>query len=1164
MIKYLYKISKWPRIIFAVILLLSINEKSLAWQNNQFPDLAFASTTSQWRSSTHFDQLSTIERKFEVNFYFENDEWLKQIHLQDTPFYSLEDLFNQLSSHGYSAEKISKSKYAIKKNELKHKEVFGIFLGQILDADTSKPLIGATVLVKGSTSGAVTDLDGNFNVNAPGDEVKLVISYIGYITKEIDVTSSQKTVVMLKQRISDLDGVVVTAIGLEANKRELGYSIDKVDTDAIEKSNETNLVSAISGKVAGVMITSASGSPGASANIRIRGNKSLRGNNQPLFVVDGVPIDNSSSGNGTAGVDNSNRAIDINPNDIKEMSVLKGPAATALYGIRAANGAVIISTKRGQVGKASVGFNSTFSINEVNKLPEGQGLYSQGRPSGGEFNYRGPETREPNSWGPLLSDLEFDGDPNYPYDKNGRLVPKGDGNGQPANSYDAYNALFVKGITTDNNFNVSGGTDAVTYYFSAGKLYQTGTVPNADFQRTSLKGNFNAKLTDKLELGFSANYINSGGYRIQRGSNIGGVTSGVFRNPPSFDIGNALTGRDAADNKASYILPNGEQRSYRGNGNYDNPFWSLSKIPYVDDVNRVIGNTSLKYTVNDWLRFSYKLGLDTYTDERNFGWDINSSSNPNGNVQQSAANSTNLNSDFLILINKKLGQNWRMNATLGHNYFSSEYRSQATEGIDLLVPDFLHISNASTIFGYQYIDRRKVFGVFGDFRFNYKDFLFFNFTGRNDWSSTLPKDNNSFFYPTLSTGLELMDAFQINENPILSYAKIRGSFGYVGNDAPLYSTGTYYVNAEVGGDPLLGSNNFPAFGVNAFERSVQIGNKNLKAELTSTLELGTNLQFFEGIVDFDFTWYKSNTTDQVVALTIPAATGFGTIVRNAGTVENKGVEISLGLALLNKANFSWNIDGTFTKYKTLVADLPDGIDNISIANFSAIQSLNVEGQPFGVLNGTRWKRNENGERIIGSDGFPVMDENQGIIGDPNPDWFAGIRNALNYKGLSLSFLLDIRHGGDIWNGTKGSMDYLGTSRETGDRRDLDNFVFDGVTENGEVNTIAVSLADPGDGLAGIFWRKYGSLGLAEDQIEDGSWFRLRELTLGYDLPKSLLAKLRLQSANFSVYGRNLLLITDYSGVDPETNLRGDSNSTGWDYYNLPNTRSYGASLSVKF
>ncbi|PZX52686.1 SusC/RagA family TonB-linked outer membrane protein [Algoriphagus chordae] len=1159
--KYLYKLSSWPRNAFAVFLLVSICESTFARQVDQTSSLALATGNGSWRSIEPMAKLAEIEQKFGVNFYFENDEWIKNIRYVNSPNYKLKDLFNELNSLGYSATKISADNYAIKKVDT---EAFGEFSGQVLDFDTNEPLIGATILVKGTTSGAVTDLDGNFQLEASGDAVKLVVSYAGYIPKEIDATSSEKIVVLLKQRISDLDGVVVTAIGLEANKRELGYSIDNLDTDAITKSNETNLVSAISGKVAGVMITSASGSPGASANIRIRGNKSLRGNNQPLFVVDGVPIDNSSSGNGTAGVDNSNRAIDINPNDIKDMSILKGPAATALYGIRAANGAVIITTKRGQVGKASVGFNTTFSVNEVNKLPEGQRLYSQGRPSGGTFNYRGPETGEANSWGPLLSDLEFDGATDYPYDQNGRLVAKGTGNGQAANSYDAYDALFVKGITTDNNLNVSGGTEVVTYYFSAGKLYQTGIVPNADFQRTSLKGNFNAKLTEKLELGFSANYINSGGYRIQRGSNIGGVTSGVFRNPPSFDIGNGLTGRDAASNESSYMLPNGEQRSYRGNGNYDNPFWSLNKIPYVDDVNRIIGNTSLKYAVNDWLTFSYKLGLDTYSDERNFGWDINSSSNPNGNVQQSIAKSTNLNSDFLILIDKELGQNWTMNATLGHNYFSSEYLSQSAEGIDLLVPDFLNISNASTIFASQYIDRRKVYGVFGDFRFNYKGFLFINLTGRNDWSSTLPEDNNSFFYPTISTGLELMDAFHIKENPFLSYAKLRASFGYVGNDAPIYSTGTYYVNAEVGGDPLLGSNNFPAFGVNAFERSAQIGNKDLKAELTSTLELGTNLQFFDGIVDFDFTWYKSNTTDQVVALTIPAATGYGTIVRNAGRIENEGVEISLGLSLINRSDFQWSIDGTFTKYKTLVAELPDGIDNINIANFSAIQSLNVEGQPFGILNGTRWKRNDEGERIIGSDGFPIMDEDQGIIGDPNPDWFAGIRNVVAYKGLSLSFLLDIRQGGDIWNGTKGSMDYLGTSKLTGDMRDLDNFIFEGVTENGEVNTTPVSLADPSSGLAGIFWRKYGSLGLAEDQIEDGSWFRLRELTLGYDLPQSVLEKIGLQSANFSVYGRNLLLITDYSGVDPETNLRGDSNATGWDYYNLPNTRSYGASLSVKF
>ncbi|MCB0668819.1 MAG: SusC/RagA family TonB-linked outer membrane protein [Saprospiraceae bacterium] len=1037
--------------------------------------------------------------------------------------------------------------------------------GSVHDAFTGDPLIGVSISIKEYPStGGSSDIDGSFSLQVPDDATTLVFSYIGYVTREVPIVTTAPMEILMDVSVNQLNEVVVTAVGIEANKRALGYSISELESEDIINSNEANLVSALSGKTAGVMITSASGSPGASANIRIRGNKSINGSNQPLIIVDGLPIDNTSSGNGSVGVDVSNRAIDINPNDIETVSILKGPAATAMYGIRAANGALVITTKKGKEGKPVISLRSSYGISEINKTIARQFTYAQGTFMGGEALYRGPETGEANSYGPPLSELEFDGDPNYEYDRNGRLVPLGTGNGKPALLYDPEGDFFDYGSTFDNNVSVSGGNERLRYYTSLGSLTQHGIVPTSTWSRHSFKGNFDISLNDRFTVSTNTSVVKSGGDRKTRGNALSGVSIGLYRTPISFDNGNGLTGKEAADFPGAYIFPDGLQRAYRGSDRYDNPYWSINRVPFTDDVNRVIQGVGLAYQLADGLILSYKVGMDHYSDKRNSAWDIHSGSEVNGRVEYRSILSTDINSDLLLTYDRDLGKGFDINATIGHNIFNSNYNVRNTNGVELTKQGFFHISNAINIESSETIARRRLFGVYGDIKLGWKNIAYLNFTGRNDWSSTLPEQNNSFFYPTISGGLEFTELLGITDHPILSYGKIRASYGQVGNDAGIYLTENYYQQAAADGDNLLPANDFPGFGTNAFERSLVLGNADLKAEKTTTIELGADLKLFKGRLDLDFTYYKATTTDLIVEAQVSAASGFTIAPVNAGEILNEGIEVVLGLTPYKTENFRWDLDLNFTKSKNIVTELPEGIEQISLATFSALSSLIVEGEPYGVLVGTAYKRNESGELVIGADGWPLVNTEQIKVGNPNPDWIGGLRNSLSYKGLVLTALLDVRKGGDIWNGTKGVLDYLGVGFESGRDREVTGFVYDGVTESGERNTVPVDFANPANGTGGIKWRRNGFLGLAEDNIENGGWVRLRELALSYNLPQKWITKLKLIGAGISLSGRNIWLKTDYSGVDPETNLRGDSNDTGWDYFNLPNTRSYTFSLNLKF
>lgn len=1043
--------------------------------------------------------------------------------------------------------------------------------GKVID-DTGEGVPGATVLVKGTTNGFITDIDGNYSLTVSDNDV-LVISFVGYVTQEIPVGSRTVIDVSLETNLTELQEVVVTAAGIEANKRELGYSIQNVDADEVRQANETNFVSALSGKVAGVQVTSSGGSPGAAAQIRIRGNKTVQGSNAPLFVIDGVPIDNSTfntsdapdddpANRGSGGVGNSNRAIDINPNDVESLTVLKGPAATVLYGIRAANGAVVITTKKGSKNSAAkVSYNFGYTVDKVNKLPDLQREYAQGAVVGGVPTFAAAMTgsTERTSWGPRFSDLSYSSTPSV-WDSNGLIVLATDptATGVTPRSYDNPDLFFVDGSTFTHNVSVQGGTEKTSYYFSVGRLDQTGIMPNSDFGRTSLKLTTSTEIAKNLSATVSATYIKSGGKKVQNGSNTSGVMLGLLRTSPNFD------------NSAGYEFPDGTQRAYRGGSIYDNPFFTVNKNFATDEVNRVIGYTQLTYDPLPWLNITYRVGTDTYGDDRIFRNAINSSTLQNGQVINQTIRSTDLNSDLLATVRKDINEKLNTSFTIGHNYYKKDLHLNRIDGRGLASPDFFNIAAAQSVNVSERVEEKQLFGLYGTLTVNYDNQIYVNLSGRNDWSSTLPESNNSFFYSAASIGWDFTQTLNMN-SAILNYGKLRASWGQVGNDPGFAVTSNGFTQAQVF-DGWTNPNGvlFPAFGVNSFISNGLLGNQDLVAEKTTTTEFGGDFQFLDGRIGLDVTYFNAETTDAILNVTLPSASGFQQRAINSAEITNKGIEAALTASVVNKGDFSYDIGVNFTRIRNEVVALAEGINVLTIDPFGTQRV--VAGFAFGTFFGTRFLRDDQGNMVINpADGMPYEDPTEGVVGDPNPDYLLGIRNTVSYKNFTLSFLLDIRQGGDVYNGTKGVLNNFGVGAETLDRND--RVIFPGVlgSTDGSGNVTATTTPNNVEVVKGgtdggtNFYSNYGFVNLTELTVEDGSWVRMRDVSVSYNLPGSMLGKTPFSRASVTLNARNLFLITDYSGIDPETNLTGDSsNVIGYDYFNNPNTKSYGVNVNLTF
>lgn len=1054
--------------------------------------------------------------------------------------------------------------------------------------ENGDPLVGVTVTVKGTTRGTVTKSGGSYVITVPENARILVFRFVGTVTKEVRIGSSDIINVTLSEDAIYTSEVVVTAIGLEREKKSLGYSIEELKSSQIEQAKTTNLVNAITGKVAGVNVTSSSGVPGSSSFITIRGISSLTGSNQPLFVIDGIPIDNSMSYSGNPddgnnnllfGAAQSNRAIDIAPEDIESMTVLKGPAATALYGIRAASGAIIITTKRGRVGPSAqinITAGVSYGLEQVNKLPEMQQKWAQGL----NGVYQGPETMRAQSWGPNLADLRYDASIPNKFDKNGTIVSATQApTGKQVMPYDNLDYFYGTGQTLNANFALTGGSEFGSFYLSVAenKTFE-GIVPRSDFERTSFRFNGDAKIASFLKAGANLNYIKSGGTRIQQGSNVSGVMLSLLRNPNTFDISNGFGSEGAYNEEAYMFLPQRTQRTSRGETGdgrvrYDNPFWTVNMNPFSDEVNRIIGNVQLDFTLSDMFSFLSRFGGDHYTDSRRQIFAIHSNNMLPGQVALDEIASTDINWDNILSMNYTFNDDLSMKFLLGHNIYQSEGKTFYIQGDELIIPEFYHISNTVSQIVRNGYGKLRRSALYGDLTFNYMDWLYVNGALRNEWSTTLPEDNNSFLFGTANLSFVFTEAFaEVFKNTPISFGKFRANYAVVGKDAPVYSTFTPYIQGTYA-DGWTNGISFPFKGQVGFVKGDILGNTMLTPEITKSWEVGLGMNFLNDRVGFDFTYYNSTGYDQIFSVPINVSTGYWRQVMNAGQISNKGFELLFNMTPVLEKDFRWDLMLNFAKNTNNVDKLAEGVDNLFLGGFVSASVRAVAGLPYGSIFGGGFLRDDNGNLVIDDQeffeedgeqipnpnyGYPIITGEEYSFGTYLPDWTMGITNSFKIFGFNLSFLLDIRQGGVMWNGTRGAMVTFGTAKETEDRGS--DKVFVGVKQSdGSQNNIIVNpdqnwyLGNGG-----------GFSGNTEDFVEQTSFVRLRNVTLSYTIPKNFWGSYNIPDMTLYFTGVNLWLSTDYKGIDPETSLMGAFNAQGIDYFNMPNTKSYVFGVNFNF
>ena len=933
----------------------------------------------------------------------------------------------------------------------------GRITGTVTD-EAGLPLPGANVQLIEMERGVATSTEGRYElIGVPAGEHTVRVSFIGFVPLEEQLTlAAGQTLtydVTLRTDVTELGEVVVTALGIERETRSLGYAVQEVEGAALAEAATSNVVNALAAKTAGVQVTSSSGQPGKASRIVIRGSTSLLGNNQPLFVVDGIPISNAEDEN-QAGPGFSivlaggttNRAVDLDPNAIEEVSVLKGAAATALYGSRAANGAVLITTKNGQTGQArpriTVSSRMRFDENVVtgfqDQFLQGQnGFYQNGLPEDrggyvepGAVDIDGvPITTTTTSlnWGPHKDEVS-----QQVIDDLGAIETS-----------DPRSDFFETGLVAENSLSISGGTSSSNYFLSLSDLRQEGTVPNTKLDRTSMLAKFGIDFTNNLRAQSSVNYIKTNNNFLLEGNGPRSYWYTLMRAPISFDL-------------REFEFEDGAQRLFSESQSFNNPFWLSENQRYGSDVDRFIASTNVSYQILPWLTVRERFGIDTYNDTRKEEINIGTRSRQDGSMFDQKITRTEVNSDLTLQAERSLGEDFGLSATLGNNLNSRYYQYSLVTGTSLGVPDFYNVANASVVTGAEQRERQALVSVYGQASVDYQNYLFLTLTGRNDWSSTLPSDNNSYFYPSASLGFVFTEAFaNVFENTPISFGKVRTSLAQIGSDAPVYSLSTVYLQANPG-DGQRGNVNFPFNGQNGFLLDNDLGNPELKPEISTEYEVGLDLRFLGERARLDMAYYNRTTVDQIFPVEIAPSTGFRQRLVNAGEVKNYGWEVTVGGLPIVTPSFEWDVQVNWSTNTTEVVELAEGVESIFLVGFTSPQIRATPGKDgYGVIWAPTLLRNEmldepfagvsDDALVIGDNGLPIQTGQDGVIGHVQPDWLANLRTGLSYKGLRVSALFDMRQGGDILNFDHFYSVFGGTAEITENRGTTT--VWDGVNVN---------------------------------------------------------------------------------------------------------------------
>jgi TonB-linked SusC/RagA family outer membrane protein len=1070
----------------------------------------------------------------------------------------------------------------------------GTTISGTVTTDAGVPLPGATVLIQGTTTGAHTDDAGRYVIVVPADRANgqsgvLVARVIGYSARTVPIVLTAGSTI--NQNFSlivnplNLDAVLVTGAGTSTTRERLTTTINTVDSSALTRAaNPQNVVSALAAQAPNVEVRTQSGEPGASASIKIRGAASLSGTNQPLFVVDGQPIDNQTfstqsmaNGSGSAsGADASsvapNRASDINPADIESIQILKSSAAAAIYGARAANGVVLITTKSGTPGATKYTVSSTETFDRVNMPDVLQHQFVQGL-NGTAATCGGPDCSVARySWGPAATA------------------------GTPL--FDHSNELFDTGVTADNNLQVSGGNDRTTFFASGGLMNQNGYLkgPNNKYNRATIRLKGTQQINSKFKIGGNLSYIDTRGKYIQKGSNLSGVMLGALRTPPNFD------------NTDTY-LPNGLQRAYRfPNATsvaamenavyYDNPFFVLDNPGNRSELGRAVSNLTADWTPLDWLSVNETLGADYYNDWRLESLPLTSGGDAVGNVTRNDINNLEIDHNLIATAKHTFGTNTDLTFTVGQNLNSRRIRQEYAFGEQLIAPTPYNIQNTITPRVQEYRALRHIEAYFGQAELSMFDQLVLNLGLRNDGFSTFGSANPRANYPKASAAWTFSNLINNRDRTgLFSYGKLHVAYGETGKEPPAYAavtalSSTTFFTLSGFGDALKSGIN----GQGALSTSTIVGNPNLKPERNKETEIGADFAFLNSKIDLSATGYNKKGSDIILSAPINAsATGSNQQVLNAATITNKGLELTLNLHPLQRPDASWDIGVQYGKNKGNVQSL-NGAQFITynLEGFNGAIGASAIGFAPGVIQGSDFVRcgrgitnvavtgmgvvadidalcgsAPKGALFLGPDGLPVPDATQRIIADPNPKYTMSYSSSMRWHKLSLSGLLDVRKGGSVWNGTRGVLDFFGTGIDTKNRTNPNgqygvNYALKNYPTTAGPGKSVVPFQSPDD------WQNWflgdgGGFGSVGAQfVEDGSFAKLREISLTYTLDNQTFRNLTgFSSADIRIAGRNLKTWTKYTGFDPEVNLGGAEFLTqGLDYFINPPTRSFVLSFSL--
>jgi TonB-linked SusC/RagA family outer membrane protein len=1024
----------------------------------------------------------------------------------------------------------------------------------------SEPMVGASIIVKGTTKGTITDIDGKYSLEIPAGSTAVVVSFTGYEAQEIALGASNSVDVQLQE--SQLQEVVVTAFGLKKDKSNLGYGVSQVTSQELTTAHQTNVTNALAAKVPGVRLSGAGGSF-ASSSIIIRGFTSFTGSNQPLFVIDGISISNGGGGSSLQnGVTNSSRAIDLNQEDIESISVLKGAAATSLYGSRAANGVVLITTKSGKSKeKQSINYSFNYANQEINRLPDYQNAYGAGNL--GNFNPNGL-----SSWGPRI-------------DGRSVLLPtvyRGlNGAGDTSTTLQAYpnnvSDLFRTGGNMQHNLSFQGGKDRFGYRLSLGYLDDNWIIAGNNLKRYNIGFSGNSEITSKLTASVSVNYALNKSIRTPQGNQLSNPLFRTWFTPRSWDLSGRPFAHPITGNNLDW-----------GSGAQDNPYWSIANNLYDDQIDRLFGNFSLRNQFNDWLSASVKLGIDNIStssslyDQLGATGGAGTSAGGIGAIRENRGVTRILNSTALLQAQKKFGD-FDLTLALGNEVLDQFTNGSTVTGYGLVVRNFRNLNSNTTQYFPSYSKSQyRLIGNFANLTAAYKNWGSVDFVVRNDQNSVLPQANNNYTYYSIAAKANLVKILNIN-SPVLSEFSILGNTGLVGNAKPdfTYGTDTYYATAAAsdGFGPNIA---FPFNGLPGFTLSNAAGNPNLKPEFTKSSEIGVDVSLWGGKINIVANAYKLKSTDIIFFVPNSPGSGVTSSLQNAGELSTTGYEALVTFNPIRNKNFEWKTSINYTQFKSVVDKLAPGVANIFLGGFTTPNIRLVEGDEYGQIYGADYNRtntsdgkfdpsapyNKDGQIVIGANGLPSATAGVQKIGNPNPKYIIGINNEISYKGISLSVLLDIKQGGDQYSRNLADLQRNGVAIETAefDRLNADGtpakpYVFPGVKADGTPNDVAIT--------AEQYWGNSGKYIAAKGFIYNTSWFRIREASLNYTFPKSLMSKTPFGRATLGIFGRNLFLYAPgYPHLDPEQNALGVSNAQGLEFNAQPQTKSLGVNLSVTF